>query len=159
MAHYAKITEENEVLGVLCLDDVNCQNENNEEIESIGQQYLETNNNWPAHLWIKTSYNTYHNKHKLGGTPFRGNYASTEMIYEPTIDAFIAPRPTDSYGVLCESWTCDAETDYQWEPPIQKPTTFPDGLIGEYIWNEQAHQENNSNGWDFVGTSAPNPES
>ena len=26
-------------------------------------------------MWIQTSYNTSGNQHKLGGTPFRGNYA------------------------------------------------------------------------------------
>ena len=28
------------------------------EDESVGQQYLETHNNWPAQMWIQTSYNT-----------------------------------------------------------------------------------------------------
>ena len=76
MAHYAKISEENEVLQVLTLDDKDNINNDNIEIESLGQQYLETHNNWPAHLWIKTSYNTHQNKHIQGGTPFRGNFAS-----------------------------------------------------------------------------------
>ena len=75
MAHYAKISEENQVLQVLALDDKDNTNDANVEVESLGQQYLETHNNWPAHLWIKTSYNTYENTHREGGTPFRGNYA------------------------------------------------------------------------------------
>ena len=28
------------------------------EDETVGQQYLETHNNWPAQMWIQTSYNT-----------------------------------------------------------------------------------------------------
>ena len=33
------------------------------EDESVGQQYLETHNNWPAQMWIQTSYNTSGNQH------------------------------------------------------------------------------------------------
>ena len=33
-------------------------NADNVEDESVGQQYLETHNNWPAQMWIQTSYNT-----------------------------------------------------------------------------------------------------
>ena len=35
------------------------------EDESVGQQYLETHNNWPAQMWIQTSYNTSGNQHKM----------------------------------------------------------------------------------------------
>ena len=28
------------------------------EDETVGQQYLEQHNNWPAQMWIQTSYNT-----------------------------------------------------------------------------------------------------
>ena len=35
------------------------------EDESVGQQYLETHNNWPAQMWIQTSYNTSGNTHIL----------------------------------------------------------------------------------------------
>ena len=36
------------------------------EDETVGQQYLETHNNWPAQMWIQTSYNTSGtNKHDL----------------------------------------------------------------------------------------------
>ena len=44
MASFAKISEENEVMQVLTLDDVNCQNESNVETESVGQAYLEKHN-------------------------------------------------------------------------------------------------------------------
>ena len=73
MAHFAKISEDNVVLQVLTLDNKDCLNPGGVETESIGQAYLETHNNWPAHLWIKTSYNTVGNTHRLDGTPFRGN--------------------------------------------------------------------------------------
>ena len=66
MAHFAKISEDNIVLTVLTLNDSDCQNEEGVETESVGQAYLEKHNNWPAHLWIQTSYNTYGNKHRSG---------------------------------------------------------------------------------------------
>ena len=41
------------------------------EDETVGQQYLETHNNWPAQMWIQTSYNTSGGHHKDGGTAFK----------------------------------------------------------------------------------------
>ena len=58
MAHFAKISEENVVIHVTPLEDSLCNNS-----ESEGQAYLEKHNNWPAHLWIKASYNTRTNKY------------------------------------------------------------------------------------------------
>ena len=48
------------------------------EDESVGQQYLETHNNWPAQMWIQTSYNTLGNQHWWYGTPLRGSF--TQVI-------------------------------------------------------------------------------
>ena len=58
MAHFAKISEENEVLTVLTVDNKDLLNDEGVETESVGQAYLEKHNNWPANLWIQTSYNT-----------------------------------------------------------------------------------------------------
>ena len=33
------------------------------EDETVGQQWLELHNNWPAQMWIQTSYNTRNNTH------------------------------------------------------------------------------------------------
>ena len=75
MASFAKINEDNEVINVLTVNDEDVLNDQGVETESVGQSYLEKHNNWPAHLWIQTSYNTINNTHKLGGTAFRGNFA------------------------------------------------------------------------------------
>ena len=48
MAHFAKISEENEVLTVLTLDDKDMLNADGVEEEIVGQTYLEQHNNWPA---------------------------------------------------------------------------------------------------------------
>ena len=53
MASFAKISENNEVLTVIVLNDSDMFNAEGVETETVGQQYLETHNNWPAHLWIQ----------------------------------------------------------------------------------------------------------
>jgi len=70
----------------------------------------------------RTSYNTQGGVHKLGGTPFRKNYAAVGYIYDPVRDAFYAPQPF-------ASWTLDESTCY-WQPPTPKPEE------GQWYWNE-----------------------
>jgi hypothetical protein len=75
--------------------------------------------------WIQTSYNTHGGVHTLGGTPFRKNYAGIGYTYDAQRDAFIPPKPFDSW-VLNED-TC------LWESPVPYPD---DG--NRYQWNEEA---------------------
>jgi len=82
-------------------------------------------------VWKQTSYNTYGGEHKLGGTPFRKNYAGVGFKYDQTRDAFIAPQPYNS-------WTLN-ETTCLWESPIP----YPDDEKN-YNWNED------SKSWDLV---------
>jgi len=84
MAHFAKISETNEVLQVLTLNNVDMHNADGVEDETVGQQYLETHNNWPSHLWIQTSYNTFGGTHSSGDNSkaFRGNYASIGYTWD-----------------------------------------------------------------------------
>lgn len=74
--------------------------------------------------WIQTSYNTKGGVHLLGGTPLRKNYAGVGFTYDKQLDAFIPPKPFNSW-ILNED-TC------LWDPPIQYPS---DG--GNYKWNEE----------------------
>lgn len=73
--------------------------------------------------WIQTSYNTYGNQHKLGGTPLRGNFAGIGYTYDETNDVFYAPQPYPS-------WTLNQST-WLWEAPTPMPT---DSKI--YKWDE-----------------------
>jgi hypothetical protein len=75
--------------------------------------------------WIQTSYNTIGNVHRNGGTPLRKNYAGIGFTYDAQKDAFIPPKPYDSW-VLNED-TC------LWEPPIPRPA---DQKI--YDWDESS---------------------
>ena len=70
----------------------------------------------------RTSYNTQGGVHRLGGTPFRKNYAAVGHIYDPVRDAFYAPQPYPS-------WILDEDTCY-WEAPIERP----EGM--EWCWKE-----------------------
>jgi hypothetical protein len=151
MAHFAKITENNEVLGVLTLDNINTINSNGIEEELIGQQYLEKNNNWPAHLWIKTSYNTMNNVHINGGTPFRGNYAGIGYTWDSVNQIFWRIKPYNS-------WIKDLNTA-NWKSPIGDAPSLTNEQISQYnagthgwmyIWNEESYQSNNTTGWELV---------
>ena len=73
--------------------------------------------------WKQTSYNTKGGIHVLDGTPFRKNYAGIGFTYDLERDAFIPPKPFESW-VLNES-TC------LWDAPIPMPT---DEKI--YRWDE-----------------------
>ena len=70
----------------------------------------------------RMSYNTQGGVHKLGGTPFRKNYAGVGYMYDPVRDAFYAPQPYDS-------WVLNEDSCY-WEPPVPRP----EGM--DWHWNE-----------------------
>jgi hypothetical protein len=63
--------------------------------------------------WIETSYNTRGGVHKTGGTPLRKNFAGVGYTYDEDRDAFIPPKPFNS-------WTLNEDTCL-WDPPVAKP--------------------------------------
>jgi hypothetical protein len=137
MAHFAKISENNEVLQVLTLEDKYCMDENNNFSETVGQAYLEKHNNWPSNLWIQTSYNTSCNQHLKGGTPFRGNYAGIGYIWDLENNIFLPPKPFPSWVKHLESAS--------WKSPIgDAPTITEEQSLQNqeqthrwgYIWDE-----------------------
>lgn len=93
MAHWAKIDENGIVIDVIRID-------NSEPNE--GKDWIEQN---LEGQWIQTSYNTIGGIHRLGGTPFRKNYAGKGYFYDAQRDAFIRPKPIPE-AVLDEE-TCD----------------------------------------------------
>ena len=132
MAHFAKLGANSKVIQVLTLDNKDMLNADGVEDETVGQQYLERHNNWPAQMWIQTSYNTSNGTHKLGGTPLRGNYAGIGYTWDEDNNIFYGKKP---YA----SWVLNT-TDAQWHSPIGDA---PDDLTAEekaadthYVWNE-----------------------
>ena len=121
MAHFAEIDDSNRVIRVVVVDDKDTQDENGNEVESIGAKYL---SDGFGGTWVRTSYNTNGGVHRLGGTPFRKNYAGVGVTYDEGRDAFIDTQPFPS-------WTLNEDT-CQWEPPVSFPT---DGKT--YFWNEE----------------------
>jgi vacuolar-type H+-ATPase subunit I/STV1 len=70
----------------------------------------------------RMSYNTQGGVHRLGGTPFRKNYAGVGYMYDPVRDAFYAAQPYPS-------WTLNEDTCY-WEAPTPRPEEM------DWYWNE-----------------------
>ena len=137
MAHFAKITETNEVLQVLTLNNSDMHNADGVEDELVGQQYLQTHNNWPSHLWIQTSYNTSDGVHRNGGTAFRGNYAGIGYTWDEDNNIFWPEKP---YA----SWV-KHNASASWKSPIgdapaltaeQTSQNEADTHFWSYDWNE-----------------------
>ena len=113
MAHYALLDKNGIVVQVITGKD------ENEGIYDWEQWYSAE-----TRLTAKrTSYNTYGGVHRLGGVPFRKNYAAIGDKYDAQRDAFISPQPYPSW--LPNEQTC------VWEPPVAMPD---DGK--QYTWNE-----------------------
>lgn len=111
MAHFAKINNENTVEQVIVISNEDIQNLEFPDSEPIGQEFIQSlalEGNW-----LQTSYN--HN--------FRKNYAGIGYSYDSIRDAFIPPKPYDS-------WTLDEETCL-WVAPISSP-----GPVHFYYWDE-----------------------
>ena len=124
MAHFAKLGKGNIVEKVVVVsNDV-------ATTEQAGVEFLQ-NLYKDRVVWKQTSYNTYSGQHRLGGTPFRKNYAGIGYTYDQQRDAFIEPK-------VFNSWVLN-ETTCQWEPPVARPEDGQD-----YIWNETTKQ------WDLI---------
>jgi hypothetical protein len=155
MAHFAKISENKEVLQVLTLNNSDMLNADGVEDETVGQQYLEQHNNWPAHLWIQTSYNTYDGQHKNGGTPLRGNYAGIGYTWDEDDQIFWPIKPHASWVKHNESAS--------WKSPLGDAPDLTEAQTAEntagthfwiYVWNETAYQADNTTGWNLTDALA-----
>ena len=149
MAHFAKLGANGKVIQVLTMDNDKMLNADGVEDETVGQQYLELHNNWPAQMWIQTSYNTYGNKHILGGTPFRGNYAGIGYSWDEDNQIFWPQKP---YA----SWVKDTATAI-WKSPIgdapaltaeQESQNEAGTHAWYYNWNESGQS------WDLTDAKA-----
>jgi hypothetical protein len=144
MAHFAKLGSNSKVIQVLTLNNSDMLNADGVEDETVGQQYLQLHNNWPAQMWIQTSYNTKGGTHKLGGTPLRGNYAGIGYTWDEDNNIFYPKSPYPS-------WVLNTTTA-TWHSPIGDA---PDDLTDEekaalthYEWNED------SKSWDKITPAA-----
>lgn len=112
MANFAKLDNNNVVIGVNAVDNNVIDNLPFPESEPVGVQFL---TEWSGGYtnWKQTSYNGN----------FRKNLAATGYTYSADLDAFVPPKPYPSW--LLDTNIC------QWEPPVPYPSTG-----GPYGWDE-----------------------
>lgn len=108
MSHFAQIDENNIVTRVLVIE----------------QDVIDTGLFGNPKTFIQTSYNTRAGEHVLGGTPLRKNYAGIGYIYDKDRDAFIPPKPFNS-------WSLNEDTCL-WEAPVPVPDAEK-----QYSWDEE----------------------
>ena len=118
MAHFAKIED-----GIVV------------QVNVIDEEYFNANRETRyTGQWVQTSYNTRGGVHYNPETgeesadqskALRKNYAGIGFTYDEDRDAFIPPKPF-------ESWLLDEDT-CNWNAPVPMPT---DG--GMYQWNEES---------------------
>ena len=126
MAHYAELDSNNVVKQVIVVSNADTSTAQGEEKESIGIAFCER---LLGGTWVKTSYNA----------TIRKNYAGIGYTYDKNRDAFISPKPFNSW-VLNES-TC------LWDAPVAYPTDVgTQDAPKMYTWNEETI------GWDLVTT-------
>ena len=119
MAHFAKLGTGN------IIERVEVVSNDIATTEQAGADFL--NNLYKTRdVWKQTSYNA----------TIRKNYASIGYRYDQARDAFIPPKPYNSWQLVEE--TC------QWKAPVAYPETYTQGLTDEqgnpdkdrYNWNE-----------------------
>lgn len=120
MAHFAELDANNIVLRVVVVDNSDTADAFGVEKEHIGAAFLEK---LVGGTWKQTSYNGN----------MRKNYAGIGYTFHADIDAFVPPKPFNS-------WTLNNNTA-QWEPPVPMPT---DGQL--YSWNEEEQT------WQVINT-------
>lgn len=116
MAHFAKLDANNVVTQVIVVGNKDTSDADGVEKEYIGAAFCER---LFGGTWKQTSYNGN----------MRKNYAGIGYTYDANRDAFIPPKPYNSW-VLVEE-TC------QWKAPVDMPA---DAGTGEppkfYFWDE-----------------------
>ena len=151
MAHFAKLGANGKLIQVLTMDNDKMLNADGVEDETVGQQWLETHNNWPAQMWIQTSYNTSSNTHSSGDNSkaFRGNYAGIGYTWDEDNQIFWPKQPF-------ASWVKDTTTA-SWKSPIgdapglteEQDSQNEAGTHGwHYAWNESGQS------WDLTDSKA-----
>tara|TARA_R100000544_G_scaffold22035_1_gene10938 strand:- start:60 stop:467 length:408 start_codon:yes stop_codon:yes gene_type:complete len=135
MAYFAKIGLNNKVITVNSVNNNELLDANGVEQEVNGINFLTNLTGWA--IWKQTSYNGN----------IRKNYAGIGYTYDEDRDAFIPPKPFNS-------WVLN-ETTCLWESPIVRPETYTQNLTDrdgnsssdDYTWNEE------TTSWDLVDNS------
>jgi len=116
MAYFAKLNSNNIVENVISINNAVITDANGVEQEQLGNDFINKLYN-TRDVWKQTSYNNN----------IRKNFAGIGYQYDQQRDAFITPKPYNSW-VLNEQ-TC------QWQSPVAMPTTELEENQ-YYSWNE-----------------------
>jgi len=137
MAYFAQIDSNNVVQRVISIDDSDCSDIFGTEYDEVGSCFCKKHVNAPL-VWKQASYNKR----------IRKNFPSEGYLYDSENDFFYPPRPTDSDGDVCNSWTLNTTTA-QWEPPIEYVPETPEESAAntKKRWDESAYQADNTTGW------------
>ena len=114
MAHFAELGIDNIVQRVIVVHNNELLDGDGVEQEHLGVAFC---NNLFGGTWIQTSYNGN----------LRARFAGIGYTYNSSLDAFITPKPFNS-------WVLNNETT-EWEAPLAMPD---DGQ--EYDWDEENTQ-------------------
>lgn len=114
MAHFAKLDDNNIVIAVHVVNNDVITVDGNES-EQVGIDFLTSLHGHTN--WKQTSYNGN----------FRKHYAGIGFTYDAIRNAFIPPKPW-------ESWILNEET-LIWEPPTPRPASDPENPK-HYYWFE-----------------------
>jgi len=120
MAYFAKLGTGNIIEKVISINNSVITDANGIEQEQLGVDFINKLYN-TRDVWKQTSYNRN----------FRKNYAGIGYQYDQTRDAFIPPKPFNS-------WILNEDTCI-WEAPVAYPQDD-----NNYRWNEQTLS------WDIV---------
>lgn len=115
MAYFARL-DNNIVQQVISISNNDAPDPAPSNSEPLGQAFIATNLKLSG-IWKQTSYNG----------SFRKHYAGIGFTYDETLDAFIPPKPYQSW--LLDTYTCN------WYPPLPYPN---DG--NRYYWDEVTQQ-------------------
>jgi hypothetical protein len=113
MAYFAKLDSDNIVTRIDVVANDVLLDDNNNEVEQNGIDFLRDFYGDANGVWVQTSYN---------GT-IRKNYAGVGYKWDSAKDGFVPPKPHNG-------WTLDSAT-CQWQPPTACPD---DG--NPYIWDD-----------------------
>lgn len=105
MAHFAQLDENNVVINVVKVADYVIVDENGNESEQLGIDYLKSIIG--GYKWVQTSYNNN----------IRHQYAAIGGVYHEDLDVFFPRKPYNS-------WIMD-ETVFDWVAPVSKPEEKP----------------------------------
>ena len=116
MAYFAKLGIGNIVEQVISINNTVITDANGIEQEQLGVDFINKLYN-TRDVWKKTSYNNN----------IRKNYAGIGYTYNETRDAFIPPKPFNS-------WILN-ETTCLWNAPVAYPVD--NNVNNRYKWNEE----------------------